>query len=249
MEKSAYSSSLDDNQSYEVYESHNPNPTSFSFSPTIEYHKSPAKFENQYARPTFDLSFKNEGFRDNSTFATNSNYQSRAESVQDDLTEESPIMDKSSEITSYPPSDYYNTDTLPLRNNQSDSTLDLKRGIHEINKAYDYNLMQELKNKLPQKQKPPTPPRKYSPTYSEQLGNMGYTPDYNTTALAHPHQSENLLQTDFDEPAKPKPKPRSKSEVLLETNFDYMPPSGSPQFNQPISDVSRSRSQPLETAM
>lgn len=249
MEKSAYSSSLDDNQSYEVYESHNPNPTSFSFSPTIEYHKSPARFENQYARPTFDLSFKNEGFRDNSTFATNSNYQSRAESVQDDLTEESPIMDKSSEITSYPPSDYYNTDTLPLRNNQSDSTLDLKRGIHEINKAYDYNLMQELKNKLPQKQKPPTPPRKYSPTYSEQLGNMGYTPDYNTTALAHPHQSENLLQTDFDEPAKPKPKPRSKSEVLLETNFDYMPPSGSPQFNQPISDVSRSRSQPLETAM
>ncbi|XP_056639840.1 protein bark beetle [Diorhabda sublineata] len=228
IEKSNYSSSIDDNQSYDVYESHNPNPTSFSFSPTIEYHKSPARFENQYAKPTFDLSFRNEGFRDNSTFASNSNYQSRAESVQDDSTEESPIMDKSSDVTSYPPSQYYNTDTLPLHN-KSDSTLDMKRGIEEANKPYDFGLIEELKNKFPQK-KPATPPRKYSPTYSEKLDNMTYSPD-------------------FEGNVPPMPKTRAKSEVLLETNFDYTPPGGSPQFNQPITDASRSRSQPLETAM
>lgn len=94
MEKSAYSSSIDDTQSYDVYESHNPNPSSFSFSPTIEYHRSPMKYENQYAKPTtFDLAYKNEGFRDNSTFATNS----RAESVQAE--DETPIM---SPQASYP---------------------------------------------------------------------------------------------------------------------------------------------------
>ncbi|CAG9858649.1 unnamed protein product [Phyllotreta striolata] len=244
MEKSMYGSSLEDNQSYEVYESQTPNPTSFSFSPSIEYHRSPVQYENQYAKPTFDLSFRNEGFRDNSTFATNSNYQSRAESVQDEATEESPIMDKSSGITSYPPSDYYNTDTLPLRNDPSDSTLDLKRGIKESNQAYDYGLMEELKNKMSNKQKPPTPPRQYSST----------RPDYNTIALAHSEprsQSADLLETDFDDigKPKPKPKPRAKSEVLLETNFDYIPPDGSVEFNQPISDMNRSRSQPLETAM
>lgn len=261
MEKS-YSSSLDDNQSYDVYESRNPNPSSFSYNPTIEYHKSPARYENQYAKPTtLDLAFKNEGFRDNSTFATNSNYQSRAESVQDDSTEESPIMNTESEGVSYPPSEYFNTDTLPLRSDKSDSTLDLKRGIEESNQDYEpaytrerpnYNLVnQELKSRL---QKPPTPPRKYSPTYSEQLENLNYTPDYNTVGLAHSHsyedrpKSADVLETDFDEPV-PKPKTRSKSEVLLETNFDYTPPGGSPSFGHPITDASRSRSQPLETAM
>lgn len=265
MEKSTYSSSIEDNQSYDVYETHNPNPSSFTYNPTIEYHKSPARLENQYAKPTaydLDLDYKNEGFRDNSTFATNSNYQSRAESVQDTSTDETPIMQPENDAISYPPSEYYNDDTLPLRTGRSDSTLDLKRGIEETNKTYDptysrerpnHNLLQELKNKLPQKEKPPTPPRKHSPTYSEQLDNLTYTPDYNTVGLAHPFtdrpHSANILETNFDEPVAPKPKMRSKSEVLLETNFDYTPPEGSPQFNHPITDASRSHSQPLETAM
>ncbi|KAJ8937251.1 hypothetical protein NQ318_005565 [Aromia moschata] len=257
MEKSTYSSSIEDTQSYDVYEAHNPNP---NFVPTIEYHKSPGRFDNQYAKPTtYDLAYKNEGFRDNSTFATNSNYQSRAESVQDNATDETPIMPPEEGGISYPPSEYYNDDTLPLHSGKSDSTLDLKRGIEESNKGYDPtykrdrpdpNLLHELKSKLPQK--PPTPPTKHSPTYSEQLDNLNYTPDYNTVALAHPHdrpQSMNILETDFDEPVAPKPKTRSKSEVLLETNFDYTPPEGSPLFNHPITDASRSKSQPLETAM
>ncbi|KAJ8986059.1 hypothetical protein NQ317_003352 [Molorchus minor] len=213
MEKSTYSSSVEDTQSYDVYEAHNPNPT---FVPTIEYHKSPGRFDAQYAKPaTYDLAYKNEGFRDNSTFATNSNYQSRAESVQDSTTDETPIMPPEDSGVSYPPSEYYNDDTLPLHSGKSDSTLDLKRGIEESNKNYnpnykrdrpDPNLLQELKNRLPQKPLRP---------------------------LA------NILETDFDEPA-PKPKTRSKSEVLLETNFDYTPPEGSPVFGQPITDSSRS---------
>lgn len=252
MEKSAYSSSVEDNQSYDVYEAHNPNPTSFPYHPTIEYHKSPARFENQYAKPTnFDLAYKNEGFRDNSTFATNS----RADSIHDSSGDETPIMQSENGV-SYSPSEYYNDDTLPLNSGKSDSTLDLKRAIRETNKNYDRpndNFLQELKGRLPQTEKPPTPPRKHSPTYSEQLDDLHYTPDYNTVGLAHPigdrPRSADILETDFDEVAPPKPKARAKSEVLLETNFDYTPPEGSPQLNHPISDASRSKSQPLETAM
>lgn len=262
MEKSAYSSSIDDNHSYEAYEPHNPNPQSFSYNPTIEYHKSPSRFDAQYAKPsTFDLAYKNEGFRDTSTFATNSNYQSAAESVQDDSTEESPIMNTESGGISFPPSEYYNNDTLPLRSDKSDSTLDLKKGIDEFSDNYNpgyskerppYSFVDELKNRLPKK--PPTPPRKHSPTYSEQLENMQYTPEYHNVGLPRNisyeerPQTADILETNFDE-VPPKPKVRSKSAVLLETNFDYTPPSGSPQFNQPISDASRSKSQPLETAM
>lgn len=260
MEKSTYSSSIEDNHSYETYDPSNPNPQSFSYNPTIEYHKSPSRFDSQYAKP-FDLAYKNEGFRDTSTFATNSNYQSAAESVQDDSTEESPIMHSESEGISFPPSEYYNNDTLPLRSDKSDSTLDLKKGIADFNHGYDaaysrerpaFKFVDELKNKLPKK--PPTPPRKPSPTYSEQLENLQYTPEYNNVGLPHSSSYEgrpltaDILETNFDE-VPPKPKTRSKSVVLLETNFDYTPPSGSPQFNQPISDASRSKSQPLETAM
>ena len=272
MEKSTYTSSIDDNQSYDVYEAHNPNPSAFAYSPTIEYHKSPNRFENQYAKPNgYDLGFKNEGFRDNSTFATNSNYQSRAESIQDNANEETPIIqDNGGNSVSYPPSEYYTTDTLPpsTTSGKSDSTLDLKKGIDDINKNRNYdpiysrerpnaNLLNELKNKFPHRPPPPPDPVStdvQSPTYSEKLEGLQYspTPDYNTVGLAAPDverpSSADVLETDFDVP-HPRPKMRAKSEVFLETNFDYTPPGGSPQFNHPITEYSRSKSQPLETAM
>lgn len=287
MEKSTYNSSIDDTQSYDIYEAHNPNPSGFAYNPTIEYHKSPSKFDTQLnaQNASYDLAFKNEGFRDNSTFASNSNYQSRAESVQDNtITDQTPIMhSESSANTSYPPSEYYNTDTLPMNSTlgKSDSTLELKRAITQSNgyaptyveqKPNSY-FMAELKNKLPQngvalKQPtfnlmdlptPPDPPRTFenkvqSPTYAEKLESINYSPDYNIVALEHPKErphSANLLETDFDQPAfrKPVPKTRSKSEALLETNFDYSEAEASPPFNQPISESTRSKSQPLETAM
>ncbi|XP_050298201.1 protein bark beetle isoform X2 [Anthonomus grandis grandis] len=234
MEKSAYNSSIEDDQSYNTYETHNPTATFPFNSSTLEYHKSPNKFENQYAKPTgpFDLAFKNEGFKDNSTFATNSNYQSQAGSVHDggSSNDETPIIQPyaSNNVTSYPPSNYYNTDTLPLRDISEPSI----------------GLIQELKSRWPKGEKPPTPPRKYSPTYSDQLAQMHYTPDYNSVGLAHPHSASDLKYAE----TKPS-KVRAKSEVLLETNFDYNPKEEPFAHQQPLGGSGRWKSQPLETAM
>ncbi|CAH0560148.1 unnamed protein product [Brassicogethes aeneus] len=236
MEKSVYNSSIEDNHSYDTYEQSNPNPSSFAYNPTIEYHKSPQRFENQYAKPhQFDVAYKNPGFKDNSTFnsATNSNFQSRSESVQD--TDKTPIINSPNGGMSYPPSEYYTADTLPL--NKSSSTMEETNFGRGYDPSYyrerpPVDLMQELTNKLP--------------TYP-----TDFAPDYNTVGLApyeeHRPHSE-FIETNFDD-LKPTPKARSKSEALLETNFDYTPPGGSPQFNHPLKDNSRSKSQPLETAM
>lgn len=275
MEKSTYTSSIEDNQSYDIYEAHNPNPSGFAYNSTIQYHKSPSKFDSQkYNLPTsaYDLAFKNEGFRDNSTFASNSNYQSRAEST---VNEEVPIIQSETATnSSYPPSEYYNTDTLPLSDalEKSDSMLNLKQEVSTSN-GYAFNkpdnkFLAELKSKVPQTDysnildlpTPPDPPRiqetssSYSPTYSEKLENINYSPDYNIIALEHPKErprSANILDSDLEEPVitKPVPKMRSKSEALLETNFDFPEPQTSPVFNHPLSETARSRSQPLETAM
>lgn len=73
-----------------------------------------------------------------------------------------------------------------------------------------------------------------------------------------PKSSNTILETNFDlKPGLPTvpPPARSKSETLLETNFDYMLPSQDVKYSAPIGDVfsnapaSRSKSQPLETAM
>lgn len=255
MEKSTYTSSIEDNQSYDIYEAHNPNPSGFAYN---QYHKSPSKFDSQkYNLPTstYDLAFKNEGFRDNSTFASNS----RAEST---VNEEVPIIQSETATnSSYPPSEYYNTDTLPL----SDSSTFLKQDSngYAFNKP-DNQFLAELKSRVPQTDysnimdlpAPPDPPQNlsYSPTYSEKLENINYSPDYNIVALEHPKErprSANILETDLEEPiiTKPVPKARSKSEALLETNFDYAEPQTSPVFSHPLSETARSRSQPLETAM
>lgn len=71
-----------------------------------------------------------------------------------------------------------------------------------------------------------------------------------------PKSSNTILETNFD--LKPElstaPPTRSKSETLLETNFDYMLPAQDVKYSVPINDVfsasaSKSKSQPLETAM
>lgn len=51
-------------------------------------------------------------------------------------------------------------------------------------------------------------------------------------------------------PTPPHPPSRSKSEVLLETNFDvYVPPNSKASNASAMTPASRSKSQPLETAM
>lgn len=178
MEKSTFNSSIEDNQSYDIFEAHNPNPAGFSTysaasngfqNPMMKTQQPYPKPQNNYETPsTFGLAYKNEGFRDNSTFAStaNSTFPSRAESVHNNISEEMPIIhsphDHPGDDTYT--SDYYNTDTLPLNSTlgQSDSTLDLKRDIDididENNRYYDtdkpqMNFLQELKSKMPQTSK------------------------------------------------------------------------------------------------
>ncbi|KAL3267568.1 hypothetical protein HHI36_011686 [Cryptolaemus montrouzieri] len=257
MEKSAYNSSTEDNRSLETYESQNPNPSSFAYNPTIELHKSPSRFENQYAKPiTFDLGYKNDGFRDNSTFASTSNFQSGNQSVDEGSVhdDETPIMHlQNGRGTSYPPSDYYNTDTLPLTGSydkiddgtKEKSRYDPKYSRDRPNKQFLF----ELKERMPKEELPPPPEPPSS--YPEKIAAMKFSPDYNTVGLASYDDRppfSNVLETDFDTISSPSlaSPPRAKSEVLLETNFDYSPEE-SPVLNHPISH--RSKSQPLETAM
>lgn len=80
MDKSQYNSSVEDAQSYDIYEAHNPG-----------------------FPQSFELSYQNRGFRDNSTFASRENN-----------------------------TDYYNDNTLPLTPS-TDSILDMKRGLDSTN--------------------------------------------------------------------------------------------------------------------
>lgn len=238
MEKSTYTSTIDDNQSYDTYETHNPNITGIQYNQEFK-----PETVNQYAQPHFNLAYKNEGFKDNSTFASNSNYQSRAESVHDsNINEETPIIhtDSNVNVPSFPPSEYYTTDTLPLSSTSERSDPNTNF-YHNPNTQF----LNELSSKLP-KRPDELPERHYARS-------MSYTPDYNAVALEHPdHQyfddrpHSDVLETDFDE-IEPKPKSRSKSEALLETNFDYEPDEVVQNF--PMTQASRSKSQPLETAM
>lgn len=238
MEKSTYTSTIDDNQSYDIYETHNPNASGQRYNQDYK-----PETVNQYAQPHFNLAYKNEGFKDNSTFASNSNYQSRAESIQDaNVSEETPIIhsENNQNVPSFPPSEYYTTDTLPL-SGTSDRSDPSPKFYHNPNDQF----LREL-NKKVAKREPEVPERHYARS-------MSYTPDYH---LDDYNQSgdqyfddrprSDVLETDFDEP-EPKPKIRSKSEAVLETNFDYEPEEV--VQNYPMTHGSRSKSQPLETAM
>lgn len=238
MEKSTYTSTIDDNQSYDIYETHNPNTSGLQYNQELKQ-----EIGNQYAQPHFNLAYKNEGFKDNSTFASNSNYQSRAESAQDtNISEETPIIHSESppEVPSFPPSEYYTTDTLPLSNTSEKSD---PSGHFYHNPSNQF--LNELSSKLPRRE-PEVPERHYARS-------MSYTPDYHLMDSKQPideyfddRPHSDVLETDFDEP-EPKPKIRSKSEALLETNFDYEPDEV--VHNYPMTHASRSKSQPLETAM
>lgn len=316
MEKSTFNSSIEDNQSYDVFEAHNLNPSGYSTysastvnNPVHEYtnplpkptQNYPAKPQNQYSTPgSFGLAYKNEGFRDNSTFTSknNSAFQSRAESVQDGAAanEETPIIHSSldAQDDTYTTSDYYNTDTLPLHSamGKSDSTLDLKRDLDDDGAKYDVpygyepqkmNFLQELKSKMPHNEDsildqtsymdlptPPDPPRGEQRNYRQNGGQTSYqngaqtsypnynptfNPDYNTVGLSNgspylDRPQSSVLETNLDSmtPVKSMPKSRSKSEALLETNFDCDEPEEQ-GFGLPLTESSRSKSQPLETAM
>ncbi|KAF5303544.1 hypothetical protein FQR65_LT08145 [Abscondita terminalis] len=260
IEKSTYDSSIEDNQSYDIYETHNPNPPAFLYNPTIEYHKSPLRYGQQPSND-YNLAFKNEGFRDNSTFgSTNtSNYQSRIPSAQEQpITDETPIINRDNgKITSTPTYDYFNSDTLPLSTKsdlqKSDTTIDSNNDYREYGGAYatekpNLNFLKELKSKVPNhnnngyvRNLPPPP----DPPDSEKLKNT-FSPSNSVYK-----EPDDVLETTFEDPPqnlRPRTE-RSKSEVLLETNFDYVEAEDEPFMTQNITEASRSKSQPLETSM
>lgn len=179
VEKSQFNSSLDDNQSYDVYEAHNPNPMTAKPIQHSSFKRESPKYSLPItnSNPMFNLSFRNDGFKDTTLPSQNP-------SMNTLLTEETPIIHHREgdfsqdttfrdEDTMTPHSDlqYYNSDTLPLRSNigKSDDTLDIKQEIDDDNK-YMYNnhygtpmygeqpklsFLKELKHRMPEA--PPKP--------------------------------------------------------------------------------------------
>lgn len=90
---------------------------------------------------------------------------------------------------------------------------------------------QYYEDNLPSPPHPPVYSSAYDTTASDNI------PSYDSS----PHD----LSREFDDSPLPELHHRSKSEALLETNFDFENES-SPV---PLSEASRSHSQPLETAM
>ena len=186
------------------------------------------KYPGNGDNPVFDLAYRNEGFRNHSTFTSrnNSNWPSEVNSeVAPDEVLSDPIND-----SAY----LNNASTLPLNSSlaMTDSITELKRDI-EAGQSFtpvDYNNYDTS---------PLTPG-------SEPV------PEYFNTPLPHNYyyeerpRSEALLETNLDS-CEEKPL-RSKSEALLETNFDSFLPNEPTELTQ-LSANARSKSQPLETAM
>ncbi|CAH2236667.1 jg20886 [Pararge aegeria aegeria] len=259
MEKSQFNSSIEDTQSFDIYEAHNPNNIIQLKHST--FNKKPASPE--YSVPQnvkYDLAYKNEGYRENSG-------ASAAPSMNTVATEELPIIHHPGGLTSpqdddtlSPTSDsqYFTSDTLPLRGiDKSDDPIFFKQELEREGKIFGpygapnhggqpkLSFLMELRQKLPEQPQPGAMPtttfgqRNVTDEpqyYDDRLPSPLQTPDYPYDTS--PHSSPDLsYPSDFHS--------RSRSEALLETNFDFE----DSQMNPPISEDSRSHSQPLETAM
>nr|XP_003703916.1 PREDICTED: uncharacterized protein LOC100876764 [Megachile rotundata] len=237
MDKSQLNSSMEDNQSYDVYEAHNPrySPSTSGFKSSVEKYGAPQSGDN----PVFDLTYRNEGFRNHSTFTSRSTNDWPIESTAETTAEEIPAGDATNE-SSY----LNNTSTLPLNASLAltDSISELKRDI-EASAAYspmDYDPRRSYDNATltPSQASEPVPE---------------YAPDFNPPIPPHPYhyaegrpRSDALLETNLDT-GEEKPL-RSKSEALLETNLDVFLANEPTELTQ-LSAAARSKSQPLETAM
>ncbi|XP_046609560.1 protein bark beetle isoform X2 [Neodiprion virginianus] len=237
MDKSQLNSSMEDNQSYDVYEAHNPryspratNAAEFKANNPPKYHPT-ARSVN----PAFDLSYRNEGFRNHSTFTvpdqngwpSTGNVEPPADTPEDSPSEP---MNELSYLN--------NASTLPLNSSlaTTDSISDMKR---ELEATPAHSPTGGFAPSIQYDTEPLTPG-------SEPV------PEYFSPPPPHPYyyeerpRSEALLESNLDQPEE---KPlRSKSEALLETNFDVFTPPEPTELTQ-LSSGSRSKSQPLETAM
>lgn len=246
MDKSQLNSSIEDNQSYDVYEAHNPrySPSTSDFKNTAHKYGPAQTVDN----PVFDLAYRNEGFRNHSTFTTGntaaaaaSNWPSQP-NVQSTLTDESPTVDHgNNESSSY----LNNTSTLPLQSSLAltDSMSELKRNI-EASAAYD-SVEYDSKRAYDMATLTPSQASELVPEYSSDFQPPIPPHPYHYETESRP-RSEALLETNFDT-GEEKPL-RSKSEALLETNLDAFLINEPTELTQ-LSATARSKSQPLETAM
>lgn len=167
MEKSQFNSSIEDNQSFDIYEAHNPNNiiqlkhSTFNRKPASPEYSVP-----QNNNRPFDIAYKNEGYRENSE-------ASAAPSMNTIATEELPIihhpggLQPQDDDTISPRSDtqYFTSDTLPLRD-KSDDPLFMKRELEKEGKIYGpygapnhggqpkLSFLMELRSKLPEQPQP-----------------------------------------------------------------------------------------------
>lgn len=169
MEKSQFNSSIEDNQSFDIYEAHNPNPNvmPLKHSSFIKKPASPEYSVPQNTNKYNNLSFRNDGYRDNSGPG------SEAPSINTVMTEEIPILHHPGGIrppqdddTLSPTSDpYFNSDTLPLRNLEH-SDDNLNRQLEKDGKLYGpygtpnygtqpkLSFLMELRSKMPEQPQP-----------------------------------------------------------------------------------------------
>lgn len=159
MEKSQFNSSIEDNQSFDIYEAHNPSNiiqlkhSTFNKKPTPEY-------SVPETRP-YNLGYRNEGYKENPGIIE----------TPIGTTEELPIIHHPGGLTSpddetlSPDTQYFTSDTLPLRPLNSDP-LALKRELEKEGKIYgpygtpDYgaqpklSFLMELRSKMPEQPQP-----------------------------------------------------------------------------------------------
>ncbi|XP_047509687.1 protein bark beetle isoform X2 [Pieris napi] len=271
MEKSQFNSSLEDTQSFDIYEAHNPNNiiqlkhSSFNKKPASPEYSVP-----QNVNRPFNLAFRNEGRQHTRKpidvedihgrgYRDNSGATSGAPSMNTVATEELPIIHHpgglTDDVVQSDTSPYFTSDTLPLRES-NDDPIAMKRELEREGKIYGYgapsydpqqklSFLMELRSRMPEEPAPhstttfsqrrapevpnyeedvPSPPPIYS-NYEQQ--------SYDSTPTSH----------DFDDYSSELHE-RSRSEAILETNFDFDSPE-----NSAITEASRSHSQPLETAM
>lgn len=277
--------------SYGDYET-NPNPTrynDYSIQPTKRYSPPETQKVSKYGVPVtpptptndFELSYRNEGFKDNSTIYTNT---TRNNSVGTAINEDTPIIHQvdSEEYGS----DYYgNASTLPMRAKGENLSFlnELKTRlpeyeaprIHSGHSSFLASGSHELPSNisqastLPYDQKetisiaPPKPkerngganvrrPNAFIAPPPEHRRPDSYLKAVKPRDSIIPPKSEygrpKTLYESSNEPQRPsvppppQPYTRSKSEALLETNFDDVAaPSDT------LSPENRSHSQPLET--
>jgi len=250
----------------------------------------------------FELSYRNEGFRDNSTYGDNT----RANSISTSVAEDTPIIHHTDQEIDEGGSDYYgNASTLPLRTEGGTPAgrrgqpglaflSELKQNLPEYQRSshssfmphrssgdslpfdqkldqFNYSTESSLYRPAPavpsSQQATPADMRRPDSYYTAVRSSKAPVSHYRTPRpLAQPPAAPNVApaggpaqrrpktvyQTASEESSPTTPSPltnqyhRSKSEALLETDFDG---DGGSVGLQPLQTNGRSHSQPLETAM